>query len=399
MTNANYIKYAVIVVTLFVVAAVYYYKSSNTNSNTAHQSSGNSHTSNTEHLTAPTTNAPTRAAPTTAAPTTTAPTRAAPTTTAPTTQPNAPVTLAPTTAAPINGNFLATTAPTTQTNVPSTPAPTTAVPTMTVPTTAAPTTAAPINGNFLATTAPTTQTNAPATLAPTTAVPTMAVPTMTVPTTAAPINGNFLATTAPTTQTNAPATPAPTTAGPQWGPYGALNFTSATDSAFVDGMCDRNGVQYRTQIGTSNPLTEYGDCDNGLPYLPDFSGTWDKCILNGIDCGQVTIKSNGGILFEIIISPLPVTFKRNPIITYSTKSTTINCGAFNVNLGQVTIYYNSTTGERLVIRMGTQGSSYYLCRKVKPTNQGYEMLSGNVFNNYNFTYFNKTLNVVSNGCL
>jgi hypothetical protein len=320
MTNANYIKYAVIVVTLFVLAAVYYYKSSNTNSNTAHQSSGNSHTSNTEHLatTAPTTNAPTSAAPTTAAPTTTAPTtnaptRAAPTTTAPTTQPNAPATLAPTTAAPINGNFLAT--------------------------------------------------------------------------------------TAPTTQTNAPSTPAPTTAGPQWGPYGALNFTSATDSAFVAGMCDRNGVQYRTQIGTSNPLTEYGDCDNGLPYLPDFSGTWDKCILNGIDCGQVTIKSNGGILFEIIISPLPVTFKRNPIITYSTKSTTINCGAFNVNLGQVTIYYNRTTGERLVIRMGTQGSSYYLCRKVKPTNQGYEMLSGNVFNNYNFTHFNKTLNVVSNGCL
>jgi len=361
MTNVNFIKYVVIVVTLFVLAAVYYYKSSKTNSNTTH-SSGNSHTSNIEHP------VPTNSQPT--------PRSDSNTGHLATTEPTVQATAAPTRA-------VSTTAPTASAT-PTSPA--TAAPTMAVSTTAPTASATPTS---------------PATAAPTRAVSTTA-PTNAPATTATsePKSGNFLATTAPTAQTSAPATTAPTAAGPKWGPYGAFNFTSATEYSFVPDMCDGNGVQFRTQIDTPNPLTEYGDCDNGSVYRPDFSGTWDKCILNGIDCGQVTIKSNGGFLFEIVISPLPVSFKRNPVITYSTKSTTISCGAFNANLGQVTIYYDRTTGDRLVIRMGTPGSLYYLCRNVKPNNPGYVTLSGNVFNNYSRTTFkNKTLNVVSNGCL
>jgi hypothetical protein len=267
----------------------------------------------------------------------------------------------------------------------STPVPTTAAP---VPTTAAPV-PTPSQTPFFATTAPKT------TVAPTSSPS---------PTTVAP-------TSPPSPTTVVQATAAPTAAPLNWTPYGATIFTSPTESSFQVGACDANGVQYRQTTSGSPTLTDYMICANNS--APTFAGKWDTCIIRGINYGPVTIADGYGGANPTITAgstvgsiPFPANWSTPTLVLNDVKNVqnskiraVDNNGNYTINdyIGQVAIYYNK--GERVAIRIGTKGSNCYLSRNLNKSNQGYETISGNVFNNVTRSYDDSKVNVVSDGSI
>ena len=219
-------------------------------------------------------------------------------------------------------------------------------------------------------------------------------------------------TSTPSQSLSPTSTPVPTTAAPvpttapqftNWTPYGSTIFTSPTQSSFQVGVCDINGVQYRQCQYGSVTLTEYMNCS--AKGLTNFAGTWDTCVIDGINYGPVKIADGYGGSYPTITAgsiPFPADWATPPTLVFNDVLNVQNSmirsvdNSINEYIGQVAIYYNYYKGERIAIRVGTKGSNYYLSRNLNKSNKGYDTISGNIYNNVTLTP-GSILNVVSDG--
>ena len=220
-------------------------------------------------------------------------------------------------------------------------------------------------------------------------------------------------TSTPSQSLSPTSTPVPTTAAPvpttapqftNWTPYGSTIFTSPTQSSFQVGVCDINGVQYRQCQYGSVTLTEYMNC-SAKEQLTNFAGTWDTCVIDGINYGPVKIADGYGGSYPTITAgsiPFPADWATPPTLVFNDVLNVQNSmirsvdNSINEYIGQVAIYYNYYKGERIAIRVGTKGSNYYLSRNLNKSNKGYDTISGNIYNNVTLTP-GSILNVVSDG--